>query len=209
LRNRLPLADVTIAGVDMREYGDIIRDELNVKEIKFIENINEVADSFVYLITPKIGARLGGALKEIIPMVKRGEYEIQDGKLVVGDYVLTPDEFENRLTIKEGITGTTLPDNTAVVILNTEMNAELVAEGLANEVKRFVQDSRKAANLDVSDRIKLTYMADAALRNAIESHKKYLMHEALITDLQFGDASQYRDTIEDYEIAINIEKANA
>jgi isoleucyl-tRNA synthetase len=209
LRNRLPLLDVTIAGVDMRKYGDIIRDELNVKEIKFIENINEVADSFVYLITPKIGARLGGALKDIIPMVKRGDYKIEDSKLIVGEYELNSDEFENRLIMKDGVTGATLPDNTAVVVLNTEVNSELFAEGLANEVKRFIQDSRKAANLDVSDRIKLTYMADSALRNAIEVHKKYLMHEALIVDMVFGDADQYRDTIEEYNIAINIEKVNA
>ncbi len=209
LRNRLPLNDVTIAGVDMREYADIIRDELNVKEIKFIENINEVADSFVYLITPKIGARLGGALKDIIPMVKRGEYKIENGKLVVGNYELNPDEFENRLTMKDGITGATLPDNTAVVILNTDVNAELFAEGLVNDALRFIQDSRKAANLDVSDRIKLTYTADSALLNAIETHKKRIMHDALITEMVVGDANQFTDKIEEYDIAINIEKANA
>ena len=209
LRNRLPLNDVTIAGVDMREYADIIRDELNVKEIKFVENINDVADSFVYLITPKIGARLGGALKDIIPMVKRGDYKIDGDKMTVGEYTLNADEFENRLTVKEGVTGATLPDNTAVVVLNTELNGELIAEGLVNDALRFIQDSRKAANLDVSDRIKLTYTADAALHNAIEAHKKRIMHDALITDMVFGDANQYSDTIEEYNIAINIEKANA
>jgi len=209
LRNRLPLADVTIAGVDMRAYADIIRDELNVKEVKFIENINEVADSFVYLITPKIGARLGGALKDIIPMVKRGDYEISGDKLIVGEYELNGDEFENRLTMKEGITGATLPDNTAVVILNTEINSELFAEGLVNDALRFIQDSRKAANLDVSDRIKLTCAADSTLHNAIEAHKKRIMHDALIVEMNFGDANQFCDTIEDYNIAIDIEKANA
>jgi len=209
LRNRLPLNDVTIAGVDMHEYADIIRDELNVKEIKFVENINDVADSFVYLITPKIGARLGGALKDIIPMVKHGDYKIENGNLIVGDYELNDDEFENRLTVKDGVTGAALPDNTAVVVLNTELNGELIAEGLVNDALRFIQDSRKAANLDVSDRIKLTYTADAALHNAIEAHKKRIMHDALITDMVFGDANQYSDTIEEYNIAINIEKANA
>lgn len=209
LRNRLPLNDVTIAGIDMREYGDIIADELNVKEIKFIENINDVADSFVYLITPKIGARLGGALKDIIPMVKRGDYRIEGDKLVAGEYVLNSDEFENRLTIKEGITGATLPDNTAVVILNTDVNSELIAEGLVNDALRFIQDSRKAANLDVSDRIKLTYMADVGLRDAIEAHKKHIMHEALIVEMDFGEANQYSTEIEGYNLSINIEKANA
>ena len=209
LRNRLPLADVTIAGVDMREYGDIIKDELNVKAVKFIENINDVADSFVYLVTPKIGARLGGALKDIIPMVKRGDYKIENDKLVVGEYVLNSDEFENRLTVKDGVSGATLPDNTAVVVLNTELNAELQEEGLVNDALRFIQDSRKAANLDVSDRIKLTYTADVSLHNAIEAHKKRIMHDALITEMTFGDANQFSDKIEEYNLSINIEKANA
>ena len=208
LRNRLPLADATIAGIEMPEYADIIRDELNVKEIKFVDDIKSVADSFVYLITPKIGARLGGALKDIIPAVKRGEYTIDGDKLIVGEHALNSDEFENRLTVKDGITGAALSDNTAVVVLNTELNAELIAEGLVNEVLRFIQDSRKAANLDVSDRIKLTYTADVALSNAIDTHKKRIMHDALIVEMKSGEANQFEKQIEDYNFAINIEKAN-
>ena len=207
LRNRLPLQDVTIAGVDMREYADIIADELNVKEVKFLDNIKSVADSFVYLITPKIGARLGSALKEIIPSVKRGDYTLDGDKLVVGEYTLNNDEFENRLTVKEGITGSALPDNTAVVVLDTEINGELIAEGLANDALRFIQDSRKAAGLDVSDRIKMTYTADSGLYTAIEAHKKRIMHDALIVEMNIGAAEQFTKQIEDYNFAIDIEKA--
>ena len=208
LRNRLPLADATIAGVEMLDYADIIADELNVKNVKFVDDIKSVADSFVYLITPKIGARLGGALKDIIPAVKRGEYTIENDKLIVGEYVLNGDEFENRLTVKDGVSGAALPDNTAVVVLNTEINSELIAEGLVNDALRFIQDSRKAAGLDVSDRIKLTYTADVALHNAIESHKKRIMHDALIVEMEMGDANQFEKQIEDYNFAINIEKVN-
>ncbi len=208
LRNRLPLQDATIAGVNMEKYADIIADELNVKQIKFIDNINKVADSFVYLITPKIGARLGGALKDIIPAVKRGDYSIDGDKLIVGEYTLNNDEFENRLTVKDGVTGSALPDNTAVVVLNTELNSELIQEGLVNEVLRFIQDSRKAANLDVSDRIKLTYTADVALSNAIDAYKKRIMHDALIVEMESGEANQFAKQIEDYDFAINIKKIN-
>ena len=207
LRNRLPLLDVAIAGLDMRDYADIIKDELNVKNIKFIDDIHNVADSFVYLITPKIGARLGGALKDIIPTVKRGDYEIKGDKLIVGEYTLNNDEFENRLTVKDGITGSALPDNTAVVVLNTETNSELIAEGLVNDALRFIQDSRKAAGLDVSDRIKLTYNTEIAMHNAIETHKKRIMHDALIVEMNFGEANQFNTEIEGYNLSINIEKA--
>ena len=206
LRNRLPLADMTIAGANLSEYTDIIADELNVKRVKFTANTTDFADSFVYLITPKIGARLGGALSKIIPAVKQGNYEIADDKLIVGEYTLNADEFENRLTVRDGVTGAALPDNTAVVVLDTEVNAELIAEGLANDALRFIQDTRKTVGLDVSDRIKMTYNADPALSMAIEAHKKRIMSDALIREMETGDG-EYNTDIEGYALSIKIEKA--
>ena len=206
LRNRLPLNSLTVAGANMPEYADIIKDEMNVKSVQFQDSFGDVADSFVYLITPKIGARLGGALRDIIPAVKRGEYELVGDTLVTAGNTLNADEFENRLTIKDGITGAALPDNTAVVVLDTNVTADLVAEGLANEVLRFIQDTRKAAGLDVSDRIVLTYSADPALGNAIEQHKKRIMRDALVTEMVTGDG-EYTKDIEGYNLAISVKKA--
>ncbi|MBR4860151.1 MAG: hypothetical protein IKV10_02505, partial [Alphaproteobacteria bacterium] len=206
LRNRLPLNSLTVAGVSMPEYGDIIKDELNVKSVKFDENISNVADSFVYLITPKIGARLGGALKEIIPSVKRGDYQIVGDTLVAAGHTLNSDEFENRLTVRDGVSGAALPDNTAVVVLDTDVSADLVAEGLANDALRFIQDTRKAAGLDVSDRIVLTYSADPALANAIEQHKKRIMHDALIREMVSG-TGEYNTEIEGYTLSVSVAKA--
>jgi isoleucyl-tRNA synthetase len=207
LRNRLPLNKLTVAGgAPMDEYTDIIRDELNVKSVEWVDNTAKVADSFLYLITPKIGARLGGALKDIIPMVKRGDYTMDGDKLAVGEYTLNSDEFENRLTIKDGVTGIALPDNTAVVILDTELNAELIAEGLANDALRFIQDTRKAIGLDVSDRIKLTYTADLAVSGAIEQYRRRIMADALILEMTPGSAEHFTE-IEGYNFGVSIEKA--
>ena len=206
LRNRLPLSKLIVAGgAAMEGYTDIIRDELNVKSVEWVDNTAKVADSFLYLITPKIGARLGGALRDIVPAVKRGEYEIVGDKLVVGEHTLNSDEFENRLTVKDGITGQALPDNTSVVILDTELNAELIAEGLANDALRFIQDTRKTIGLDVSDRIKLTYTADLAVSGAIEQHRKRIMADALILEMSPGSAEHFTE-IEGYNFGVSIEK---
>lgn len=207
LRNRLPLNQLTVAGADLTQYANIIRDELNVKNVVFTSDIAAVADVFVYLITPKIGARLGGALKEIIPAVKRGDYEVRDGKLFVGEYELNADEFEKRLTVRDGVTGAALPDNTAAVVLDTEINADLVAEGLANDALRFIQDTRKEIGLDVSDRINMEYNADPALANAIEQHRARIMGDALIKNMSQSDAGVYNTQIEGYNLSISITKA--
>lgn len=206
LRNRLPLAKLEIFGVNMEDYADIIKDELNVKSVVFNDDVSKVADSFVYLITPKIGARLGGALKDIIPAVKRGDYEIKGDELVASGHVLNADEFEQRLTMKQGVTGAALPDSTAVLVLDTEVNAELVAEGLVNDALRFIQDTRKNVGLDVSDRIVMQYTADPALADAVEKWRKHIMSEALITDMSVG-AGEFETEIEGYRLAISIKKA--
>lgn len=207
LRNRLPLKSVTIAGADAQQYADIIRDELNVKDVNFIKDIKSVADSFVYLITPKIGARLGSALREIVPAVKQGNYKIDGDKLVVGEYTLNADEFENRLTVRDGVTGAALPDNTTVVVLDTEITSELVQEGLANDALRFIQDSRKSAGLDVSDRIKMVYSGDDEIVAAVAAHEHRIKNDALIVELARGAAAQFTTEIEGHPFAIDIKKA--
>jgi isoleucyl-tRNA synthetase len=108
--------------------------------------------------------------------------------------------------MRDGVTGAGLPDNTAVVVLDTDVTADLVAEGLANDALRFIQDTRKTAGLDVSDRISMTYTADPALSIAIEQHKKRIMRDALIVEMVAGDG-EYTTDIEGYSLAISVQKA--
>ncbi len=206
MRNRLPLNKLTIVGINMEKYNDIIQDELNVKSIDTMNDISSVADSFVYLITPKIGARLGGALKDIIPSVKSGNYKIENDKLIVGDYTLNSDEFETRLTVKSGVPGIALPDNTAVVILDTKLNDDLINEGLVNDALRFIQDTRKLIGLDVSDRIVIEYTADEKLQNAIELFAEKIMSDTLCVDLKQG-SSEHNTQIEGHNFGIKITRA--
>ncbi|MFQ6739649.1 MAG: DUF5915 domain-containing protein, partial [Alphaproteobacteria bacterium] len=123
-----------------------------------------------------------------------------------GEHELERDEFEQRLTIKDGITGAALPDSTAVVVLDTNITQDLILEGLANDALRFIQDSRKAANLDVSDRIKLTYSASGELANAIIAHQGRIMSDALVLEINAGNATQFETNIEGNKFVIDIEK---
>ena len=225
-KGRIPAFAGMTNHVPLQKFSDIIRDELNVKSVEFTDDTASVADPFVYLITPKIGARLGGALKDIIPAVKAGDYELKDGLLYVGangirpqnttdkgvcHTPLQPDEFEMRLTVKPGITGAALPDNTAVVVLNTHVTSELTAEGLANDALRFIQDTRKAMDLNVSDRIKIEYVADASLAAALETHRVRMMEDTLATEFIRAQGTRHKadwfDTeIESHAFAVKISK---
>ncbi len=206
LRNRLPLAKLTVAGAGNVAYADIIRDELNVKDVDFTSDIDTVADKFVYLITPKIGTRLGGALREIIPAVKGGNYEIAGDNLIAAGHNLNADEFELRLNIKPNVSGAALPDNTAVVILDTQLSDALIAEGLANDALRFIQDTRKTIGLDVSDRVNLTFDADDTLAAAIDAHMPRIMADALIVNAARGTGEHTTD-IDGHKLSIRITRA--
>ncbi|MCL1892023.1 MAG: isoleucine--tRNA ligase [Alphaproteobacteria bacterium] len=204
LRNRLPLAHMTV----VRESGtegfglsltEITRDELNVKLVGFSNDVPNVADAFVYLITPKIGARLGSKLKEIIAASKQPGFN-------PNDWGLLPDEYETRLTIKPGITGAALPDNTAVVVLDTNITPELAAEGLARDALRFIQDTRRDMGLDVSDRIVLEYCADGDMNNAIAAHSDMIKENALITELKPGGKPEFSTTLENQKLGVTIRK---
>jgi len=91
--------------------------------------------------------------------------------------------------------------------LNTNITPDLVVEGLANEARRFIQDSRKAAGLDVSDRIKLVYDGDDDMLNAIDAHRERIMRDALIVELVSGDATQFETEIDGHKFAVQITKA--
>ena len=200
LRNRLPLSKIEIAGwskeLSLRGatspwQDDIIKNELNIKEVSHTEDVTAVADKFVYLLTPKLGlSEYRAEMGAIQTAFKNGDYKIIDGKLHIAGLELSSEYFEERLTVKDGITGAALSDNTAVVILDINITPELEQEGLANDILRFIQDTRKTIGLDVSDRIGLTVSGDDTLVAAVGAHEKRIMEDALVTEIKYADTPQ-------------------
>ncbi|MFN3492310.1 MAG: DUF5915 domain-containing protein, partial [Anaerolineales bacterium] len=99
-----------------------------------------------------------------------------------------------------------------VAALVIDLTPELIAEGLAREFVRRVQDLRKTADLDVADRIELFVEASANLKSAIEAHKEYITSETLTTKLSFAtppaDASVVEDEFENEKVKVGLVKSN-
>lgn len=192
LRNRLPLKTMTIAGEKsetLKDFLDVLKDEINVKEVVLNTDISAIADTFLYLKTPLIGKRLGRFMGAIMAANKANEWAINpDGTLTIAGQILTSDEFELRLLLKEGLKGQALPDNTAVVQLDTVVYPELEREGIARDFVRMIQQARKDANFDISDRIELFYNGSTVLVNeAIKEHESYIMEQVLAEKMAFAD----------------------
>ena len=188
LRNRLPLRAMTIAGDNassLQEFVEVLKDEVNVKQVALKTDINDVAGRFLYLKTPLIGKRLGAYMKDIMAKSKTNEWrQNDDGTLSIAGQTLFAEEYELRLVIKEGMSGQALPDNTAVVILDTEVDADLEKEGIARDFVRMIQALRKSKDFDISDRIKLAYTSDnATVKTAIAEYADYIKEQVLALEI--------------------------
>ena len=194
LRNRLPLKTMTIAGENaplLTDFIEVLKDELNVKEIILSANVDSIADKFLYLKTPVIGKRLGQFMGAIMGAYKANQWSVNaDGTLSIAGQTLQPDEFELRLVLKEGQTGQALPDNTAVIQLDTTIYPDLEKEGIVRDFVRMIQQERKEKDLDVSDRITLLVFADSiALRETLEQFSSYIQEQTLSTSISFVQAA--------------------
>ncbi len=182
LRNRLPLSSLTVVGHELpTAYSEIIKDELNVKEVKFDNNLSAYADKKIYLYTPLLGKALGKDMGAVMAAYKQGQWELNnDGTLSIGGQKLTTDLFEVRLDMKEGVAGRAFAENKALVTLDTVVTDELKREGMARDFVRLVQTLRKDKDFNVSDRIELYYStSDAELAKALSENEAYIAEQVL------------------------------
>lgn len=169
-RVRLPLANLTVAvgGADaLAQFEGIVRDELNVKAVQVVELTEGLAEQ--YGISQRLavnaraaGPRLGKQVQHVIKGAKAGLWSEQDGVVVVDGIALEPGEYDLTLEaggVAEGTAIALLPRG-GFVLLDTATTPELEAEGLARDVIRAVQDARRAAGFEVSDRIALQLTFD-------------------------------------------------
>ena len=159
IRVRQPLSTVTITAELSEYYQAIIRDELNVKSIK-LENPERLAKKIAKPDAKKIGPKYGKDVQSIIVAAKNGEFtELDDGKLQVGNFVLESWEYTLEYLPLEWV-GDVIGWYGMVVAMDTTITEELKIEGYARDIIRLIQDMRKEADYNVTDRIKLSIIGE-------------------------------------------------
>ncbi|OZB88927.1 MAG: hypothetical protein B7X41_05545 [Microbacterium sp. 14-71-5] len=165
LRVRLPLARFTVVTPHadvLAPFEDILRDELNVKAVELVAQGEGTAAEYgishrLSVNARAAGPRLGKEVQRVIRAAKDGFWTEEDGVVTVDGIALEPHEYELALETTgrpEGEALAVVPTG-GFVLLDTATTPELEAEGLARDVIRAVQDTRKNAGFDVSDRISL------------------------------------------------------
>lgn len=201
LRVRLPLQDLTVVTSDalsLKDFGGIIADEVNVRTVT-LRDLGDASEAD-FGITQRLtvnaraaGPRLGRDVQQAIKGSKSGDWSVAaDGTVTAGGLDLVEGEYTLEMVVDSEQQGaakaTAMLPGGGFVVLDTEVTAELAQEGLARDVVRAVQQARRDAGLDVSDRISLTVTGSPAVWEATVAHQALIVEETLAT--QFGSAPQ-------------------
>ena len=200
-RVRLPLASLTVASplaLGLQPFVSIITEEVNVREVKLTADVAGVARHELQVVPAALGPRLGGDTQKVIVAVKKGDWKQQGDVVVAGGYELQPHEYQLKLLAAVGDAESTassaLPDGLGVVLLDIALTPELLAEGTARDIVRIVQQTRREADLAVSDRIHLILGLPDDVAQQVAPFTDYICAETLAERLSFNaDASRTTD----------------
>jgi isoleucyl-tRNA synthetase len=189
LRVRLPLPSLTVASPAasaLTPFARLVADEVNVKEVEFTDEVSAYCQQVLTVVPRALGPRVGGAVQQVIKAVKAGEWSLVDGAPVAAGVTLQEGEYELRLVAADASHSAPLPGGEGVVVLDTAVTPELAAEGLARDVVRVVQQARREASLDVTDRVRLVLAASDEVVTAVDRHRDFVAGEVLADSVEFG-----------------------
>ncbi|HDQ71974.1 MAG TPA: isoleucine--tRNA ligase [Chloroflexi bacterium] len=203
IKLRQPLAEALLhveSGAEVldEELLELVRDELNVKQITFVDEASQLITYRLLPVNRVLGPRFGqrfpavrAALADLPPLetVKRLRAQLPLHLTVAGEEIeLAPDEVLVQEQPREGLS--VASERGVTVAVEAELTPELVAEGLAREVVRRIQSLRKEADFNLDDRIVTLYQAEGELAQAIEDWQDFIAEETLSVELNAGTPSE-------------------
>jgi isoleucyl-tRNA synthetase len=193
LRVRLPLASLTVAhpgAGSLAPFTGLIADEVNVKTVELARDPASLG-RFELAVNPRVlGPRIGAQVQPVIRAVKAGDWTRSGDGILAAGVKLEPGEYDLKLAAADPDSTAALPGNAGLIALDLRVTPELAAEGTARDVVRVVQQARRDAGLDVSDRIRLTVGADGAVAGAVRAHAGFVAAETLATDLEVRPSAE-------------------
>ncbi len=195
LRNRLPLSCLTVVVADaaaLSGFETIVADEVNVKSVRLLDA--DAPEAATYGVSEKLtvnaraaGPRLGRDVQTAIKGSKSGDWSVaEDGTVTAGGLVLEEGEYalETVAGTADDSSATGMLPGGGFVVLDTAVTPDLAAEGLARDLVRAVQQARRDADLEVSDRIQLTIAGAEGVQAAARAHEHLIARETLATSYE-------------------------
>lgn len=213
LKTRQPLASATVLTHDptvvaaVMAHTDLIADELNVKSVQPSRDESDLVDLSAKADFAKLGPRFGKGVRDIAAAVAALTAEeiapLLDGEAItVAGEELNPSDIVIARVAKPGVVVQT--EGALALALDATLTPALKAEGTARELVSKIQQMRREAGLDVTDRVLVTWSsAGQPVREAIAQHGAWISAEVLATDIVEGDPSEVF-TIDDHQVGLGI-----
>lgn len=224
LKVRQPLKKILIPVIDKKDeeiflsMKDVILEEINVKELELISGDSSIVNKKAKPNFRVLGQKYGKEVQQVASIIKNlNSTEItllqKNGSASFNinsqSYIITNEDFEIHFDDVQG--WLVESDGKVTVALDTEITEELKKEGLAREFVNRIQNMRKDAGFEVTDRIKISVSSSEEFLHSILAKKEYITKETLAVDLNLGEPNgdfKSSEEIENYKCEIVISKAN-
>ncbi len=200
----------------IERLAEVVSSELNVKELEFVSDEAELVSYRVKPNYRSLGPRFGKHMPQVAAAVEALDADhvaeaLESGAKVgisvdASEHELTPEDID---LVMEPLDGYQVEAEAGhAVALALELDDELLTEGLAREVVRAIQNARKEAGLEVSDRIELSLGGDEELLAAARAHEAYVGGETLAVSVSYSvDGDAERATVDGRELLIGLSRA--
>ncbi|NND71530.1 MAG: isoleucine--tRNA ligase [Rhodothermales bacterium] len=194
---RQPLARLMVVTSDrisedlVESVKGIILSEVNIKNVEYIDSSSSIVSRTAKPDFKRLGKRLGPLMKTANAAIRAMSDDDIDSLLNDGSFVfqvddssiqIEPDDIE---ILSEGVHGWLVGQDAGITVaLDVEITDDLLNEGYARETVNRIQNLRKQAGFDVTDRIRVTYRASKGLHNAFSEHAEWIRNETLALELQ-------------------------
>jgi len=218
IKVRQPISEILLDNKTKDVIGDLsslIKEELNVKEVVFLEDLSQYMNFMVKPNFKVVGKVFGKNIKEfqdkLLTLSTEEISKIENGSSITmtidgTEYEVNKEMVDVRISSKEGFT--VGMDNNRFVILNTTLTSELINEGLARETISKVQQLRKNMNFDITDRINVYLDASNEYKDSVKDYMDMIMEETLTVNIFDKENITDRISINEYEVGIELEVVN-
>ena len=190
IRVRQPLNLLTIQsnnGNWVEEYFELIKEEVNVKNIN-IEEVKNHENLVQLKINPRLlGPRIGKKVQECIQLAKEGKWKEKNGIVVIGDFELNEGEYEIETVINDDPSIQSIEGTDFIVEMDLSVDEKLKREGVARDLVRAVQTTRREKQFDVSDFIKINLTGDKYLIDSVIQNLEFVKNQILAKEVVFDD----------------------
>ena len=216
IKNRQPLSKMLISINTLpKYYEDIVKEELNIKNIELGAKMNEYVNFEIKPNLPVLGKEYGKLIPKIREEISKKNQmdlanKVQNGgvEYIEIEDIQIPLNSENLLITMQGKEGFAFSGEGEIgVVLDTTITEELKEEGLLREVLSKVQNMRKDKGFEVLDRINLYVSGDKEVEDVIHKFEDVIKHDTLANNVVYNEErTEYTDTnINGYNVKIDVE----